>query len=260
MRDARFREGGILMRKTMKNAVLILLLLTLSVSTAFLAYVHFYASDDEGLSGEWIADLDMTKQAAVTALGWLQDIEAVSISLKDMESYMQDLTIQIHLALEQSAHLEGTFRCNVLPESYEACSQAAYEAFAKAFRELLAERLRMAGYTGDMDEEAVEDLVFEAFGMSTVSYLRSCAPALLPALEDLQARYDGSGTYEATEGILTRRFSAAQPVNTRVERYIRKDSELILLEETDSAPADSYPDSYPMIYTLIQIQNQSNAP
>ena len=169
---------------------------------------------------------------------------------------MQGLTIQVNLTFEQTVYSEGayerTFRCNVLPESYDSCNQAAYEVFATAFRELLTERLRMAGYTDGTDEDAVEALVTETFGMSTVSYLMACGPALLPSLEDLQTQYDGSGTYEAVEGILTRQFDNDQPVTTRTEHYIRNDSKLILYEETGSASLDYLWDHYPMIYTLKQ--------
>lgn len=90
------------MKRTVKNIVLILLMLTLGVSTALLAYLHFSEPDDRNLSGEWTAELDMTEQAAVTALGWLQEIEAVSISLEDMEAYMQNLTVQVNLTMEQT--------------------------------------------------------------------------------------------------------------------------------------------------------------
>lgn len=245
----------ICMRKTVKNVVMILLILTLGISTAFLAYLHFFATDDGELAGEWTTSLDMTEQAAVTALDWLQDIEAVSVSLEDMESYMQNLTIQVNLTLEQTDRAEGTFLCKVLPESYDACNQVAYEAFAAAFRELLARRLHMAGYTGGTDDEAIEALVTETFGMSTVSYLMSCGPALLPPLEDLQAAYDGSGTYEAAEGILTRRFEG-QVVITMSERYIRKGSDLILLEETGSGDPGLNSDHYPTVYTLKQTEEQ----
>ena len=243
------------MKKIIKSVIITLLLLTLSASTALLTYLHFFASDEKELSGEWTANLDMTQQAAVTALFWLLDIEAVSISLEDMESYMQDLTIQVNLTLEQTARSEGTFRCAVLPESYDACNQAAYEAFATVFQELLAERLRMAGYTGSTDKEAMEVLVTETFGMSTVSYLMSNGPALLPSLEDLQAKYDGSGTYEATEDILTRQFEVGGAVVTKAEYYIRKDYNLILSEEIGSASSGLVPDYYPMIYALKQSSN-----
>lgn len=243
------------MRKAIKNAVFILLLLTLSASTALLVYLHFFASDDRELSGEWTANLDMTEQAAVTAFSWLQDIEAVSISLEDMEPYMQNLTIQVDLALEQTGRSEGTFQCRVVPESYDVCRQAAYEAFAMAFQELLAERLRMAGYTGSTDKDTMEALAAETFGMSTVSYLMSYGPALLPSLEDLQAQYDGSGTYEAAEGILTRQFDAGGSAGEKREYYIRKDSNLILSEEIDSVSSGLFSDVYPMIYTLKQSSN-----
>lgn len=243
------------MRKTIKNAVFTLLFLTLCASTALLVYLHFFASNDKDLSGEWTTDLDMTQQAAVTAFSWLQEIEAVSVSLEDMESYMQDLTITVNLTLEQTEHSAGSFQCNISPESYDACNQAAYEEFAMAFQELLAERLHMAGYTGSTDMEAMEVLVNETFGMSTVSYLMSYGPKLLPSLEDLQAVYDGSGTYEAAEGVLTRQFDAGGAGSTKAEYYIRKDSNLILSEEIGSVPSGLFSDYYPMIYTLKQPQN-----
>ena len=69
----------------------------------------------------------------------------------------------------------------------------------------------MAGYTGGTDGESIEALVNETFGMSTVAYLTPCGPALLPSLEELQAQYDGSGTYTALEGVLTRQFEAGGP-------------------------------------------------
>lgn len=243
------RIGGS-MKKIVKKTIIILLLLTLSTSTAFLAYLHFFASDEENLSGEWITNLDMTERTKVIALSWLQDIEGVSISLEDMDSYMQDLTIQVNLKLEQTTHSGGDFYCNVLPESYDACNQAAYEAFAAVFQMLLGERLRMAGYTGSTDKEAMDALVIETFGMPAVSYLMSCGPALLPSLEELQDQYDGSGTYEAAEGILTRQFDAGGAAAAKEERYIWEEDDLVLLEEVN--PADQYPssDNYPVRYTL----------
>lgn len=238
------------MRRSIKNAIFILLILLLSLSTALLAYLHFFAPDDADLSGEWTAELDMTQQAAVTALAWLQDIEAVSVSLEDMETYMQDLTVQLDLTLEQTARSGGTFHCHILPESYEACRQASYEALARAFHELLTERLHMAGYAGSTDPNSIEALVSETFGMSTVSYLMAYGPALLPALDELQAEYDGSGVYETAKDILIRRYETGQPEAVKEEHYIRKASTLILTGETAPAPQDLFPDYYPMIYTL----------
>lgn len=245
------------MRKIIKNTVLVILFSVLIIFAVYWAYLRFYASDDKNLSGEWTANLDMTEQAAVTALGWLQDIEAVSISIQDMESYMQDLTIELHLTLRQTDRSTGTFDSSIQPESYAACSQAAYEAFATVFQDLLAERLRMAGYTGSMDEGAVEALVMETFGMSTTSYLMSCVPNLLPPLEDLQAQYDGSGTYEISEDILTRQFDSGQLVRTKTERYLRKDSTLVLTEDTNSTALSYFTDRYPIQYTMRQLQDQS---
>lgn len=218
-------------KKAMKKTVIALLLLTLSISTVLLAYLYFFNAEDKKLSGEWTAELDMTEQAAAAAFGWLQDIEAVSVSMEDMEACMLGLSVQVDLTLEQTARSGGTFQGMVPPESYAVCEQAAYEALAGAFRRLVAERLRMAGYTGSTEEDAVEALIEETFGMSAVEYLRSSGPALLPSRDELQARYGGSGTYEIAEGILVREYDAGHPVTERSERCIRQGTDLILAGE-----------------------------
>lgn len=232
------------MRKTAKRVTLGLLFLTLSFLLAFFVYLYFLASGDKDLSGEWTTEVDMTEQAAVTAFIWLQDMEGVSVSMEDLESRMDGLTVEVNLTLEQTARSEGTFRCSIVPESYEGCNQAAYEAFAALFRELTGERLRMAGYAGDTGAEAVEALVTETFGTSTVSYLMSCAPALLPSLEELQGEYDGSGTYETADGILTRQFEADGVLQAKAERYIREETELVFTGEAGAENADDYPVVY----------------
>ena len=107
------------MRKTVKNVICILLILSLALSTALLAYLHFFAPGSRDLTGEWTGQLDMTKQAAARAYGWLQDIDAVSITLEEMEERMRDLTIQVSLTIEETARSRGNFRCSVSPESYE---------------------------------------------------------------------------------------------------------------------------------------------
>lgn len=242
------------MRKILKNTILTILILTLSVSTALLAYLHFFAPEDNDLSGEWVTELDMTDEAAVAALAWLQDIEAVSVSLEDVQACMPELTVQVAMVLEQTAPREGTFRCNVLSESYDACEQAAYEGMAEVFHNLLAERLRMADYTGGTDRESVERLVAETFGMSTVSYMMAYGPKLLPALEDLQAEYDGSGTYAAEEEILTRQFESGQPGAVRREHYIWKGDSLLLAEQDQTAIPGVFPDHYPILYALKKAQ------
>ena len=247
------------MGKIIKNAFVIFLLLILSASTALLVYLHFFVPEEGDLSGEWTAGLDMTQQAAVSALGWLQDIEAVSVSLEDMEPYMQELTVQVDMSLEQTGPSEGTFRCHVVQESYDACRQAAYEDFAAVFLDLLTERLHMAGYTGSTDREAVEAPVTETFGMSAVSYLMACGPALLPSLEDLQAQFDSSGTYEAAEDVLSRRVDSGGAVVTEEEYYIRKDSTLILSGKIGVDSSGLFSDYYPVIYILKQSSGEPSS-
>lgn len=240
------------MKKIIKTVLFTLLFLTFAASTALFAYHHFFAADDSGLSGEWTAELNLTERAAVSAYSWLQEIEGVSFSLEDMKSYMPTLTVIVNLSFGQTDGTAGTFSCKVSSESYEACNQSAYAALAAAFHDLLAKRLSMAGYAGGTDEEAIEALVTETFGMSTKAYLRSYGPKLLPSLQELQAQYDGGGSYERTEDILTRRFEEDGTVVTKTEIYIWQDESLILMGETDADPSDLFSNEYPVVYTLRQ--------
>lgn len=244
------------MEKIIKNTIVAILLLTLSASTALLAYLHFFASEDKDLSGEWTAHLDMAEDAAVTAFNWLEDIEAVSVSLEEIKNDMQGLTVEVNLSFEQTDSAAGTFRCYVSPESYDACKQAAYEIFAGEFQELLAQRLHMAGYTDSAGGEAIEALVTETFGMDTASYLMSYAPPLLPPLEELQSEYNGSGAYEISDDILFRWFEADGGTILKTEYFIRKDSSLILSGDSASPASDTLKDFDPVIYILEQAEAQ----
>lgn len=237
------------MRKILKNMVLAVLFPALLLSTVLLAYLHFFASGDNKFSGKWTAALDMTDQAADTAFSWLQDIEGVSVSMQEVEASMGGLAVEVNLIFEETARSEGTFEARVVPESYETCSQAAYAAFAVLFREAVSERLHRAGYDGSTDQEAVEALVTETFGMSTVSYLMSSVPKLLPSLEELQAQYDGSGTYQAAEGILTRQYDGGEAA-VKAEHYLRKDASLVLTGESGASLQGFLAEQYPIIYTL----------
>ncbi len=249
------------MGKTIKKVICTLLFLTLCTSTVLLAYLHFFAPDEENLSGAWITQMDMKAQAAVTALDWLQDIEAISLSLEEMEAYLPDLSIQVHLTLEQTAPFAGTFHSSILPESYVACRQAAYEALAMAFLDLLAKRLHMAGFPDATDRGTLEALVQETFGMSTFSYLTTYGPALLPTLEEFQARYDGSGTYQSADGILTWRFdSPGNALSEISECYIRKGNYLVLTQKSGPASQGHIPGTYPVVYTLQSQETQTMDP
>lgn len=238
------------MKKIMKNAVILFIFLVLGTATAFLTYLHFFAPEDSDLSGQWTAEVDMSQQAAVAAYNWLQDIEAVSFSLEEAEAYMQGLTVQVNMTMEQTERSKGRFSCSVIQDSYDACSRAAYEAFARAFLQLLGERLCMADYAGGTDRDAVEALVAETFGMSTVSYLMSYGPALLPSFEELQALYGGAGAYGAAGGILVRQFETGGETAVKEERYIRQDASLVLLGDPAAGSAGSSCVHAPLIYTL----------
>lgn len=235
-------------RKTVSGTLCGLLLLTVGVACAFWIYTRFLASGGGNVSGEWTASLDMTEYAAAAALCWLQEIEGASPSLDEVSTSMPDLAIQVNLTLKRTSRIGGQFSSSLTPESYETCSQAAYEALAELFREITAKRLRMAGYGDGADAESVEALAAEAFGMSTVSYLMEKGPALLPALEKLQAQYDGSGIYEVKDDILARRFEGGDPDDIRAERYIRKGSLLILSKYAGADGQEGFFGQYPIIY------------
>lgn len=123
----------------------------------------------------------------------------------------------------------------------------------------MSDRLRMAGYTGSTDQEAIESLVTETFGMSTVSYLMSCGPSLLPSLEELQEEFDCSGAYEVTEDVLTKQVDTGRIVVTEEERYIRNDSMLILSEKIGVDSFGLFASFYPVIYIMQQSSDEPSS-
>ncbi len=52
------------MSKILKNTVITLLILTLGISTVFLAYLHFFAPAHGEPSGEWEAELAMQAKSS----------------------------------------------------------------------------------------------------------------------------------------------------------------------------------------------------
>ena len=99
-------------------------------------------------------------------------------------------------------------------------------------------------------------MITETFGMSTVSYLMTSGPALLPSLEELQAGYDGSGTYEVSEGVLLRQFDVGGTVVTKAERYIREEDCLILTGEAGDEVFGESAGQYPAAYFLERTENE----
>lgn len=158
------------MRRTMKNAILLLLLLTLSVSTIFLAYLHFFAPDDGNPAGEWTADLDMTEQATVTAFGWLQDIEAVShlsLRIKEKEtvaivgsngagkSTFARLLLGIYRPGKGAALIDGVDTREFLPgDSAGKCSEV-FQRFQK-YKMTVSDNVFLSNTGAPLDEKGVE--------------------------------------------------------------------------------------------------------
>ncbi len=102
------------MRKILNFMVLAVLLPALLTATVLLTYLHFFAPGTR-ISGKWTASLDMTDQAAVTAIGWLQDIEGIDIegisaSMQEMENTVQDFTVEVTITLRRPPGRRGLLR------------------------------------------------------------------------------------------------------------------------------------------------------
>ena len=175
-------------KKHFTGIVLLLLavILLLAGIACWLA-VQLYREAEPALAGSWRMQLDLTEIARERAASWLHGAELgeqVALNLPRLQ-------VTVLLTLET----DGRWSCRVDEASYTAAQKQAEKALAVSLRELLRLRAAAAGRKAE-SADAMEARLEAALGMTGEQYLAKKGPALLPALDALQAEYDGGGSYE----------------------------------------------------------------
>ena len=183
MREKKRRGHGALV------IVLLLVILALAAIACLLA-LRLYGRADTGLAGSWRMQADLSETARSRANAWLK--QAALGEQVDAADYLPRLHVDVRLTLSE----DGRWTRRLEAADYEAALTQAQQGLAKALTELMRLRIAAAGRPPETAGQA-EARIVNAIGMSPAEYMRDHGPALLPALEELRAFYDGSGTWQA---------------------------------------------------------------
>lgn len=185
--------------KKVISVFLVLLLMTAGVAGGILIEQRMPKKEAmETLLGDWISEADITKEVAAKAEVWLEDIEGVTVTTKELEEKMGPLTIVVveHYEIDEAGNAVHTKA--VSQDSYDECVKKAYTKMAEAFEELITVRFEMAGLDVN-GEQTVQELFSKVFGMTMEEYLTMQLPDLVPSYEELCKQYTESGRKQVTE-------------------------------------------------------------
>lgn len=173
-----------------KLVVLLLLLVVFLLAAISCALaLRVYKGPNTSPAGRWRLYVDLTETARARANGWLQRAELGE--RVDAADRLPPIRVGVLLELTP----DGGWRREVEESSLEAAEKEAENALAAALRELLLLRFADAGRAAGTPEDA-EMRFQKAIGMSSLQYLESYGPRLLPTLDQLRESYEGSGSYE----------------------------------------------------------------
>ena len=187
--------GGARMKKGKRAGgyrLVVLLLLAVCLALAAISCalaLRLYRRTDPALVGSWRMRVDLTEDARTRANAWLWEAELGDRI--DAGGALPRIEATVLLSLGK----DGIWTRRVEETSYEAARAQAVKALAVSLRELLRLRTAEAGREAG-NAELAETRIEKAIGMSSERYLADRGPALLPALAELRARYDGSGAYQ----------------------------------------------------------------
>ncbi len=183
-------------RARKRNNWIILLLLTVVFLLAALSCVlllRLNRAETADVTGKWLMRPDLTERARGCAELWLRG--AALGDRVDVGAALPRLEVKVLLSLQP----DGTWTRRLDGASYESARENASRALADALHALLLLRLEDAGLAAGSEAET-QAHIRRALGMSIEDYLALCGPQLLPAREELESRYGGSGSYALLDG------------------------------------------------------------
>ena len=208
-------------KKGRGHKLIVLLLLSVILLLSAIACglsLRLYRRSDPALAGCWKMELDLRETAAARANTWLQ---AAALGTRvDAVEYMPPLRVNVELRL----NADGSWSRSLDVSSRDTAEKQAEAALHNALRELLRLRIEDAGRPVEADEK-LEARMEQAAGMSVDSYLADYGPTLLPDMDTLRARYNGSGSFQI-DGVHIR-FAGLDDA-----RYLADDA-LLVLEYVD---------------------------
>lgn len=169
-----------------KTVYIVLLLFVILILSGFLV---FTALKQYKVSKEPIHDyVSMTEEASARAFVWLSNIEDTELTYEEVKECMGDFNLEI---VKTPADKKGVYTMSLADNAYGYCLSQAKTGLERAYRLSVCKRITSTGYEGTVNDELVESLMQETFGMSVSDYISQCEIVLLPSEEELISKYSG---------------------------------------------------------------------
>lgn len=137
--------------------------------------------------------VSMTEEASARAYVWLCKIEDTDLSYDDVKSCMGDFNLEV---IKTPLKEKGKYERKLADGAYEYLVSQSEAGLESAYYFAIMRRIRNSGYEGDINEELVNRLMDETFGMSVTEYLDQCNISLLPSEQELREKYEGEVSSE----------------------------------------------------------------
>ena len=165
-------------RKNIWICILIFIILLL-IAAFGIAYARYYKQTYKEPSMEYIS---MTEEASARAYVWLSKIEDTDLSYEDVKDCMGSFNLEV---VKKPTDVKGEYTYELEESSYDQCLNQAKTGLEKAYKMAVLRRVSAEGYTENLSDGLVEQLMSETFGMSVSQYLNECNIKLLPEKDEI---------------------------------------------------------------------------
>jgi len=139
-------------------------------------------------------EISLSEEVSAKAYVWLNQIDDMNISYEDLRQAIGDINLTVELT---PSGKKGIKNQQIVDGAYEQCLEKAYSGLANAYWQVVASRLTESGYDKPINQNTVEKLMKDTYGLSIVDYLKACEDlSLLPSKEDAMTKYNQEVTDE----------------------------------------------------------------
>lgn len=176
-------------RRICVTVVLVVLALVIMVSVLRVRTLRAF-------KGDYVRSIDLTDRIVADASVWLKDVEGADVDADWVGSRTEGIYANVYLSFTPDGLTKGSYTETLDPDSYEKCSNEAYELTGKCLRELIIKRLTAVGYAQSLSDEEADALITEALGMPLDQYIKNSGAKIIPEYDELAGNINRSGEYK----------------------------------------------------------------
>ena len=153
--------------------------------------------------GDYVRQMDVTDRVVASAALWLKDVEGADITEEWIRSKTDGIDVAETLTFDPSGPFKGNFSEEVDALRYSACREESSALLCDCLRELIIQRLKMIGYSENIDDETADELTEQALGMPLKDYLEGIGVNAAPDFDSLEEETGRSGEYRIRGNTIT---------------------------------------------------------